>query len=156
MKKQSPCGLYTVTEIEITYRNKRPARERPKLHTSEHAYQYLLDAWDLNKIELVEQFNILLLDRSMSVIGFSNLATGGVSTCIVDPKLVFATALKCRASGIIAAHNHPSGNLVPSKADMDLTEKLYRGGRLLDISVLDHLVLDNRSYFSFADHGLMP
>lgn len=110
----------------------------------------------MNKIELLEQSMMLLLDRGNHCLGISKLATGGVSSCIVDPKVVFATALKSRASGIILAHNHPSGNLKPSSADENLTRKIAEGGRLLDISLLDHLIITPRGYYSFADEGFVP
>jgi len=147
-------SLFSVTEIEIVYRNKVKPTDRPKCNTSSSAYDVLLNAWDMNKIELVEQFMILLLDRSNSVLGISNISTGGVSACLVDPKIVFGTALKARASGMILAHNHPSGNLKPSEADIQLTHRLREGGRLLDMSVLDHLIVTPRAYYSFADEGL--
>lgn len=107
----------------------------------------------MNKIDLVEQFNILLLDRNNACLGLSNISTGGVSACIVDPKIVFAVALKARAAGMILAHNHPSGNLNPSDADNQLTQRLIKGGQLLDVPILDHLIVSPRGYFSFTDNG---
>ncbi len=108
----------------------------------------------MNKIELVEQFMIVLLNRGNSCLGISNISTGGISACLVDPKIVFVTVLKARASSVILAHNHPSGNLKPSLADIELTKKLKEGGALLDVSVLDHLIVTPFSYYSFADDGL--
>lgn len=147
-------SLFSVTEIDIVYRNRIKPTDRPKVSSASRAYDVLMNAWDMNKIELVEQFNILLLDRGNSCLGISNISTGGVSACFVDPKIVFATALKARASGLILAHNHPSGNLKPSEADIQLTRKLREGGKLLDLSVWDHLIVTPTSYYSFADDGL--
>lgn len=157
MKKQSNgLSLFSVTEVELVYRNKVNPCDRPKLTSSQHVYDVLLSAWDQNKIELMEQFSILLLDRSNHCLGVSLISTGGVSACAIDPKIIFATALKGRASALILAHNHPSGNLNPSPEDKRLTQKLVEGGKVLDISVLDHLIITPRGFRSFADEGLMP
>lgn len=82
------------------------------------------------------------------------ISTGGVSDIVADPKVIFAGALKACANGMILAHNHPSGNLQPSQADMDLT-KIREGGRLLEIVLLDHLILTVDVYYSFADNGVL-
>ena len=85
--------------------------------------------------------------------GMCPISKGGVSGTVVDLKIIFATALKGRASAIILAHNHPSANLNPSQADIDLTKKIGKAGRLLDINVLDHLILSPEGeYYSFADN----
>ena len=154
MEKTSIQSLFSVTEVELVYRNKIRPEDRPRLAESASVYDVLLRAWDMNKIELVGQFMIVLLDRGHACLGISNVSTGGVSACFVDPKIVFATVLKARASSVILAHNHPSGNLKPSQADIDLTKRLKEGGALLDVSVLDHLIVTPFSYYSFADDGL--
>ncbi|HQW94272.1 MAG TPA: JAB domain-containing protein [Saprospiraceae bacterium] len=147
--------LFSVSEVDLVYRNKINPVDRPKVTTSSAAYDILLQCWDMNKIELLEQFAILLLDRSKNCLGVSYVSTGSVSACIVDPKVIFATALNARASSLILAHNHPSGNLTPSKADEFLTNKLLQGGYILDISVVDHLIVTPRSYYSFSDDGAL-
>lgn len=144
-----------VTEVELIYRNKVPPSERPQIHSSYYAYELLMMAWDMNKIELLEQFKIILLDRRNACIGVSDISTGGVAGCVVDAKIVFSTALKARASAIVLSHNHPSGNLTPSRQDIDLTRKMIAAGNLLDISVIEHLIVTPQSYYSFADNGLM-
>ncbi|MFT3932161.1 MAG: JAB domain-containing protein [Chitinophagaceae bacterium] len=149
-------SLFSITEIELTYRNKIKPSERRKITSSDCSYDVFLLAWDMNKIELVEQFMIMLLDRNNTCLGIANLATGGVSACLVDPKVIFATAIKAKASGLIMAHNHPSGSIKPSNADILLTSKVNNGGKILDISVLDHLIITPHAYYSFADEGLMP
>lgn len=149
-------SLFKVSEVEISYRNKIPYSERIQIVTSVTTHEILKQCWDENKLELVEQFKILLLDNQKNCLGISDISTGGTSACIVDPKIVFVTALKAKATAIILAHNHPSGNLLPSEADRMLTRKLAQGGKLLDIAVLDHLIVTSRNYYSFADDGLMP
>ena len=106
-------------------------------------------------IELIEEFYILLLNRSNKVLGCTNISKGGVSGTVVDAKVIFAAALAANASSVILAHNHPSGNLKPSHADKEITQKLKGGGELLDIAVLDHLIITKDGYTSFADEGYL-
>lgn len=144
-----------VTEVELVYHNRQKPSERMKIHSSEHAYKLFYDTWDKGKLELQEQFRVLLLDQSSSCLGISTLASGGVAQCVVDLKLVFAMALKAKASGIIIAHNHPSGNKKPSENDKTLTAQFSIAGRILDIPVLDHLIITNEGYTSMAVENLM-
>jgi len=102
-----------------------------------------------------EEFWLLLLDRSNKLITKLQLSKGGVAGTVVDPKLVYKFAVDHLASGIILAHNHPSGNLKPSEADLKLTSKIKKAGELLDIAVLDHIIFSNQGYFSFVDEGIM-
>ena len=106
-------------------------------------------------LELQEEFKIMLLNRYNKVIGIFTASSGGIAGTVADPKLIFACALKGAASGIILAHNHPSGSLQASQADIDLTKKLRDGGKLLDIQILDHIIITSESYYSFADEGLL-
>lgn len=145
--------LYQLSEIEITYKTNRPYNERHKVSSAKDAFELFLDNWNENKIELLEQSKILLLNRANQVLGISHLSTGGTSGTVVDTKQVFAVALKANASGIILAHNHPSGSLYPSDADDKITQKLYKAGKILDIEVLDHLIITKENYYSFAETG---
>lgn len=147
---------YQVSEVEIVYRNKIPYQDRIQVNRSGVAYEILRQCWDENRWELVEEFKILLLDRQHHCLGISQIATGGSAACVVDAKIVFATALKANASSLILAHNHPSGHLKASQADLELTRKLCQGGKLLDLPVLDHLIVTPANYLSLADQGLMP
>lgn len=156
MDQLSLQHLFKVNEVEIIYRNTTPYQDRIQIKSSATAYEILRATWDENRLELVEQFKILLLDQKNNCLGVSDISTGSMSACLADPKVIFATALKARASSLILAHNHPSGNLQPSEADKVLTRKLKEGGKLLDIAVLDHLIVTPHNYCSFADDGLMP
>ena len=145
-----------VTEVKMVYYNKVKAADRPQVKSSFDAYEILISNWDEGTINLFEEFYILLLDRSSRVMGRYLVSQGGIAGTVVDAKLVFAAALKGRAASIVLAHNHPSGNLKPSQADIDLTRKLCRAGELLDILVVDHLILSPEGgYYSFADEGLI-
>lgn len=100
-----------------------------------------------------EEFHILLLNRAHCVIGHRKISSGGISGTVVDPKLIFSSALEVKSSAIILCHNHPSGNLQPSESDIQLTKRLKEGGRNLEIAVLDHIIIAGTSFYSFADEG---
>ena len=102
-----------------------------------------------------EEFWILLLSRSNRIIRKEFISRGGLSGTFVDPKMVFKPALQYLASGIILCHNHPSGNLKPSEADLKITQRIRAAGQLLEIQVFDHLIIAGENYFSFADNGLL-
>jgi len=148
-------ALYNVAEVELVYRSKVKASERPKIVTSKDAYNVLLKSWDENKIELVEQFKVLFLNQANKVLGIFEVSTGGITGTVADPRVIFAAALKANCCAIIISHNHPSGNLKPSRQDEELTQKIKQGGQLLDIKLLDHIILTAEEYFSFGDEGLL-
>lgn len=102
-----------------------------------------------------EEFWVLLLNRGNQILERVNISKGGVSQTVVDTKIVFKMAIDKLASSIILCHNHPSGNLKPSDADIQLTKKLKEAGRILDLPILDHLIFADNTYFSFADEGLL-
>ncbi|HIA35268.1 MAG TPA: JAB domain-containing protein [Flavobacteriales bacterium] len=102
-----------------------------------------------------EEFWILLLNRANLVIGKYEISKGGVSGTVADSKIIFKTAIENLASAIILCHNHPSGNLKPSTADLKLTDKLKKAGQLMEIPVLDHIIISENGYFSMADEGLI-
>jgi DNA repair protein RadC len=153
MKQNQHVSLFEVAEIQLSYKNNVSPKLRPIITCPKDAYDILLNNWDLNKIEFVEQFKVMLLNRASKVIGLFELSTGGVSATIVDPKLIFAAAIKSNASYIIVCHNHPSGNLKPSNADIKLTQKIAEAGKLLDLPIKDHLIIAVDGYYSFADAG---
>ncbi len=126
-----------------------------KITSSQKAFESFLSSWNFNTIELQEEFKVMVLNRNNEVLGICPLSRGGVSGTIVDAKLVFSIALKCNASSIIVAHNHPSGNLKPSDADIKLTKKLKQAAAYLDIQFLDHVIVTKNGYTSFSDKGLM-
>ncbi|HMO39481.1 MAG TPA: DNA repair protein RadC [Saprospiraceae bacterium] len=127
-------------------------RERPQIGGSRDAWQLIAPLlMDLPH----EEFWILLLNRANRVIGREQISLGGVAGTVVDAKIVFRKAIEGMASSLILVHNHPSGNLQPSQQDIDLTRKLKKAGATLDIAVLDHLIIADSGYLSFADEGLM-
>jgi DNA repair protein RadC len=101
-----------------------------------------------------EEFWVLMLNQAHHIIGRARISSGGVTGTVVDSKMVFKPAIEALATSIILIHNHPSGNLLPSQADIDLTRKLKEAGKVLDITVLDHLIVAHSGYYSFGDEGL--
>jgi DNA repair protein RadC len=156
METANTLAWTQVSEIQLIYKSKMKASDRPRVTKSCDAYQIFKKNWDENKIEFLEQFKILLLNRCNNVLGIYEVSTGGVSGTVADPKLVFAAALKANASNIILCHNHPSGNMKPSRADELLTQKMKDAGKCLDLPVVDHLIISSEEgYYSFADEGLL-
>lgn len=148
-------SLYHLAEIEISYKPKFKAVDRPQIDSAAKAYDILKSCWDMNKIELVEEFKIVLLNRRNRVLGIVNISQGGMSGTIADPKIIFAVALKACASGIILSHSHPSGECSPSEADIRLTRKLAEVGKMLEINVFDHIIVCTDCFYSFLDEGIM-
>ncbi len=139
--------------LELGRRRKESeAIRKPRITSSKDAYDqiraYLLDLPH-------EEFWVLLLSRSNEVIRPVQISQGGVSGTVADPKIIFKAALEHLASAMILVHNHPSGNLKPSEADKELTKRLVTSGKLLDIPILDHLIVTDHSYLSFADEGIL-
>lgn len=126
--------------------------QRKRITCSRDAYEVIYTVLDdLNH----EQFWVILLNRNNKVLDKIRIGQGGVSAVVVDPKIVFKEAINRLASGIILVHNHPSGNLNPSKADVDLTRNIRQAGQFLDIQLFDHLIIAGGSYYSFADEGML-
>jgi len=145
----------TVEEIELSYKTVVKASERITVSSASQAYRIFYQYWNPGHIELLESFKLLLLNTRCQVLGIIDLSKGSTSAAIIDPRLIFAAALKANAKQIILAHNHPGGNLAPSKQDINATEKLVKGAKLLDLIIADHLILTADHYFSFADEGLL-
>lgn len=144
-----------VSEIELVYRSKVKPSQRPQLKRVVDVFELLKQNWDANKIELVEQFKVILMNRNQRVLGIYEASTGGVSGTVADPKLIFIAALKMNACNLIVAHNHPSGNLEPGEADKRVTQKIKEGANLLDMKLLDHIIITAEGCYSFADEGLL-
>ena len=128
---------FTMPEITISYKDNVKASERIKILSSETSYSYLF------------------LNRANKALGVSLISKGGMAETVMDVKIILQTALKVHASGIILSHNHPSGNLRPSEPDKQITSKIKEACKVLDLHLLDHIILTEESYYSFADEGLI-
>lgn len=102
-----------------------------------------------------EEFWVLLLNRSNEVIHQYMVSKGGISSTVIDVRMILKTALERYATSMILCHNHPSGNLTPSDADLQITRKIKDAGRIMEVQVLDHLIITQKNYYSFADNGIL-
>lgn len=121
-----------------------------KISSSQDSYDFIKKFYS-DDIEIFESFFILLLNRQNVTMGYAKISQGGVAGTIIDKKIISKYVVDSLASGVILAHNHPSGNLKPSNADIKMTRQIKEVVELLDSNVLDHLIVTNDSYFSFAD-----
>jgi DNA repair protein RadC len=144
-----------VAEVELVYKTKVKASERPKISSVKDCYNLLKELWNENTIEMQEEFKVMLLNRGNRVIGIYEMSAGGITGTVADPRLILAAAIKSLAVSIILSHNHPSGNLKPSKADEELTQKIKVAAAYHDITVIDHIIITSEGYYSFADEGLL-
>jgi len=144
-----------VSEIQLVYKTKVKASERPYISSSKSVYHLALQFWNPDTIEFFEQFKILLLNQSNRVLGMYEVSSGGIAGTSVDLRLIFAAALKANAVSLIMIHNHPSGQAKPSEADRQITNKVKEAGRVMDITLLDHLIITPETYYSFVDDGAL-
>jgi len=146
-------AISIVASLELGRRRKETETvKREKITASKDVFQIFIPLFlDLPH----EEFHVLLLNRSNIPIRKEFVSRGGVSGTVVDPKIIFKIALENLASSIILCHNHPSGNLKPSDQDISLTKKIKEAGTLLEIPILDHIIITDTAYFSFADEGIM-
>lgn len=144
-----------VAEVELVYKTKVKASERPKVNSSKDIYDVLKQVWDQNKIEMLEEFKVIFLNRANRVTGVYDASSGGITGTVADPRLILAAAIKSLSVSIVLSHNHPSGNLKPSRADEELTLKIKEAANYHDINVLDHIIISSEGYYSFADEGLI-
>lgn len=144
-------AITIASALELGRRRKETEPKKQVIITNSATTYQLMKPhlWDLQ----VEEFWIIMLSRSNNVIKKQKISQGGVAGTVADPKIIYKYALEETASGLILIHNHPSGNLKPSQEDIYITQKLKDGGKLLDIQVLDHLIITDNGYYSFADNG---
>ncbi len=144
---------YTVGEVELTY--KSTSRSRNKIYSSEDAYKILLPTYKEGTICYKEYFKVLLLSQSNQVLGYTLISEGGLTETCADVRVILQAALLTNSVALILAHNHPSGNLKPSRQDMEITKQVKEAAKLMRISVIDHLILTDAGYYSFVDEGLL-
>lgn len=144
-------AISIIAALELGKRRRSAeALERKKVTNSRDVFDYLHGIFgDSN----YEAFYILLLNRANKIIRDIMISEGGFSGTVADPKKIFKIALEYGASSVILCHNHPSGNIQPSEADIRLTSKLRKAGEMLDLPVIDHIILGDDKYYSFADEG---
>lgn len=145
-----------VGEIFVKHSYTLPQCELKTVTTLNDAVNYLRESvFNKDEITFRESSYLLVVNQSNKVLGWFKLSLGGITGTIIDLRLLFNCAISCFATGIIIAHNHPSGNTKPSNADNQITEKIKEACNFLDIRFLDHIILTDNSYFSFADAGIL-
>lgn len=143
-------------EMEIHYTPRWDKPPEQKITSSQIASKLLYGIYNKATMSFQEECFVLYLNRANVPLGIQKLSKGGITGTVVDVRIILATALKSLATGIIVAHNHPSGQLKPSQSDIELTKRLKSGCDLLDIAMLDHIVLTpDGNYYSFADEGCL-
>lgn len=146
-------AISIIAALELGRRRKESDfKESDRIFTSKDIYNLLAP----NFLDLPhEEFWIVMLNRANKVIEKMQISQGGLSSTVADPKIIFKAAVSHQAVNVILAHNHPSGNLKPSDADISLTKKLVAGAKILDLAIIDHVIFTDKGYFSFADESLL-
>ena len=142
---------YTVGEVELSYKPK--FKSLHQITCSEDAYKYLLPTYKEGTICYKEYFKVLFLNQSNQVLGYTLISEGGITETSVDVRVILQAALLTNSVALVLAHNHPSGNLKPSRQDMEITKQVKNAAQLMRITVLDHLILTDAGYYSFSDEG---
>lgn len=145
-------AISIIAAVELGSRRKHEEAVKQKVKSSKHAFEILEPLISDNNYE---EFWVLLLSRANNLIACRQISEGGISGTIVDVRKIFKIAIEENTCSIIIAHNHPSGNLQPSDADKSITRKIKESGLILDIPLIDHLIIANNKYFSFADEGII-
>jgi DNA repair protein RadC len=146
----------TISEVRLVYWTRIKASERLQVKCSKDAFDIFMENWDLDSIEHIEEFKLLLMNRSNSVLGIMPVSKGGLFKTVTDVRVILQYAIRVNASGIIICHNHPSGKVQPSESDIAITRKIKESGIVMDIQLLDHLIIVPESNcFSMGDEGIV-
>ena len=144
---------YKVGEVELSYKPK--FKNLHKIISSEDAYKVLLPTYKEGTICYKEYFKVLFLNQGNQVLGYTLISEGGITDTTVDVRVILQAALLTNSVALVLAHNHPSGNLKPSQEDIKITKQVKDAAQLMRIRVLDHLILTDTGYYSFADEGTL-
>jgi len=144
--------MNNIAEVKLTYTTKVKASDREKITSSEKACQIFRPFFS-DIMEYKEAFFVMYLNRANKVLGVIKISEGGCSGTVADGKIIFQGGLLANAQAMILCHNHPSGALIPSEADLKLTSKIVEFGKMIDLPILDHIILTEESYYSFADNN---
>jgi len=142
-----------VAEVRVSLVPFGNIEDRPQVTNSLQAVECFRVSWE--NLNYRETFRVMFLNTAKRVIGISDICIGGLAATVVDIRMIFQAALGVNATAMILAHNHPSGTLEPSDEDLELTRRIVEGGEFLNIPVVDHIILTEKRYYSFADDGLL-
>ena len=144
---------FRVAEVELSYRNRVPNKDRKRVRDSYSAYKILRNNFADDTIDYRETFKVLYLNQNCHVLGCFTISEGGITNTLADVRMILQGALLTNATGMILAHNHPSGSIRPSRQDDELTRKIVEASNLMDIKVNDHIILTNEEFYSYNDEG---
>ena len=144
---------FRVAEVGLTYKNRVPKKDRKQVLDSYTAYKIFKESFSDDTIDYRETFKVLYLNHNCQVLGCSTISEGGITNTLADVRMILQGALLTNATGMILAHNHPSGSTRPSREDDLLTRKVVDAARLLDIKVADHIILTSEDFYSYNDEG---
>ena len=146
-------AITLIAALELGRRRKlSDPKEKFKISSSQDAYNFLSPlVEDLSH----EEFRVLYLNRSNRVVDQKKISQGGISGTVIDVRIILKFAIEVLASSLIISHNHPSGNLQPSDADIQITRKIKEAAKWHDIELLDHIIISDKHYFSFSDKGIL-
>ncbi len=147
-------GLF-IPEIKISVSFDRRKSELHSIKSTKDAFSVFQMIFNADTIDWNEEFILLCLNNANKVLGYYKISSGGMLATVVDLRMLYMTALNSLATQIIIAHNHPSGNLNPSTADKQLTQKIKQAGDFLDIKLLDHIIISDGEHYSFLENGLL-
>jgi DNA repair protein RadC len=145
-----------ISEVRLVYRTEVKASDKQQVKCSKDAFDIFMENWDLDSIEHIEEFKLMLMTRSNKVLGIASISKGGISGTVTDVRIILQYAIEANASGIIICHNHPGGNIQPSESDLKITRKIKDSGIPMDIQLLDHLIIiPEGKYYCMADGGII-
>lgn len=142
---------FKVAEVQLSYKNSVPYKKRTRITNAKEAYKVLLKIHSDDTIDYIETFRVIYLNQANHVLGCRTISEGGLNSTNCDVRTILQGALLTNAVAIILAHNHPSGNVKPSTEDIKSTAQITKAAKLLDISVLDHIIYTRENCYSFAD-----
>jgi DNA repair protein RadC len=145
--------MFALPEFSISLKHKGKVKDCKRIMNSGDCAEVCRAVFDADTIEWVESFIVIALNRNNKTLGFYKVSSGGISGTVADPRVIYQFALLSNATSIIICHNHPSGNDQPSNQDKELTNKIAAAGKMLDIKLIDHIILTEDNYYSFADNG---
>ena len=148
MKDVDFTKMYKAAEVKLTYITKVKASNRIQIKNAEDAASLFFKIWDMETIEHVEKVKMIILNRANKVLGVTNISQGGQSGSIIDARVILQYAIKANAAAVILAHNHPSGNLTASDADIMITSKIREALKLVEIQLLDHIIINKDEEYS--------
>lgn len=144
--------LYCVAEVKMSYRRDTGIVQK-EVRTSKDVYDMAMSIYDKDMLDYCEQCYVLLFNQAGKVNGYRKVAEGGMTSASVDIRQIMQAALLTNSCAMAMIHNHPSGNLVPSRQDDNLTRVLHQGCQFFDMTLIDHVIVTSEGYYSYADHG---